>query len=69
MYAFLIYIINSQRDYKDSELYINRIAGAGKTHDVFYTDPELIVCPFLLLFLFIHGQFIFSVQNVMLIPL
>lgn len=42
MYAFLIYIINSQRDYKDSELYINWIAGADKTHDVFYADPMII---------------------------
>lgn len=24
------------------ELYINWIAGAGNTHDVFYTDPNIV---------------------------
>jgi len=37
-----MHIINSQRDYKGSELYINWIAGAGNTHDIFYTDPKII---------------------------
>ncbi|KAF5377589.1 hypothetical protein D9615_005332 [Tricholomella constricta] len=33
---------NNWVGYGGSELYINWIAGAGKTHDVFYSDPRII---------------------------
>ncbi|KDR85072.1 hypothetical protein GALMADRAFT_218154 [Galerina marginata CBS 339.88] len=40
----LDFVVNTASQYgiKGSELYINWIAGAGNTHDVFYTDPRII---------------------------
>ncbi|TFK41081.1 glycoside hydrolase [Crucibulum laeve] len=49
---------NNWVGYGGSELYINWIAGAGKTHDVFYSDPRIVASYRMSLTYLMHHSYI-----------